>query len=70
VFKKSIEVTECIYIRKIVDIKLPRPDTPADNLESHAIVAALHNTPDYREAGWDLVGSDGFTFREITTQNR
>jgi len=70
VFKKSIEVTERIYIRKIVDIKLPRPDIPADNLESHAIVAALHNTPDYREAGWDLVGSDGFTFREITTQNR
>jgi hypothetical protein len=69
-FKKSIEVTECVYIRKIVDIKLLRPNIPAEDLESHAIVAALHNTPDYREAGWELVGSEGFEFKEITNQNR
>ena len=69
-FRKTIEVTECIHIRKIVDVMLPHSNISSDYLEVPAMIAALHSSPDYGEAGWDLVRSDGFTFREITTQNR
>lgn len=64
--KRTIEVTEWVCLKKSVDILIPDSGIPTDYLEAPALMGALAKLPDYEEAGWELIGSDGCTFKEIT----
>jgi len=64
-FKKTIEVTECVYLKKAVEVLIPHQSIPTDYLEVPALMAALDKLPDYEMAGWELAGLGGYTFKEI-----